>query len=153
MITPTPTELDAKPFMQMIDYPHLSYSESLIWSEFIQHNPKAFDLVSYDVTVGVTPEMPRGPATANDRRMIRQSYSKRVDVVAIKARQIYVIEIKPRAGYTAFGQALIYTACFNTTYSPNPQAIPSILTEHLDQDIAQPCSDHKIHVFYPRKLT
>ncbi len=149
----TPTELDSGPFRQLIDYPHLSYSESHIWSQFIQQNPDAFDLVSYDVPVGVTPAMPRGAASVRERKMIRQSYSKRIDVVALKGRQIYVIEIKPRAGYTAFGQALVYTACFNTTYSPDPQAIPAILTEHLDQDIAKPCSDHKIHIFYPSKLT
>lgn len=133
------------PYAKRHHYPHLLQSDITLWERFIEANPNAFDAVEYDVHVGegIPPDPTWEPEIAEMARILTQ---KRIDVVAYKGQETYIIEIKPRAGTTAIGQVITYAHLYTREYHPPRPPKKVIITDYLAPDIAPICDAEGITV-------
>ena len=113
-----------------IKYPHLLPGDAELWTSFLEKRPDFIADVEYDVHLGPGIVVP--PDTPEKYRALgKQLTQYRVDVVAKGPLEIYVIEIKPAAGITAFGQALAYAYLYDLEFKPVVPVVPVILTNQL----------------------
>jgi hypothetical protein len=88
-------------------YPGMQVREILIWKNWLYLNSTRFDRYEYNVRLGdgVDP----GPAYPDSsRRMWIANSMKRVDVIAVRAGHVTIIEVEENPGMTAFGQLAGY---------------------------------------------
>jgi len=132
-------------FKRYLKYPHLRPEDVKIWNKFISQNPDFFKAVEYDVKVGEGrsyEDYPKGPIRED---MVYLS-KKRIDVVGFKNDEIYVIELKPKAGMSAIGQALSLAELYRDEAPTDKIVLPTVITDKEIPDARQLCS--KLGVFY-----
>lgn len=106
----------------------------MVWDTFVRKYPDLFDLVSYDLHVGVG-LMPLDSVSNRLQGMWTTLTQKRIDVIAISGRQMYVIEVKDRPGLPALGQILGYVALMQDIVPPGHSLIPLIIANVIEPDI------------------
>lgn len=118
------------PYVAQNRYPHMGMIDAQIWTRYIMQNPGAWDSVAYDVPCGEgTPhDTVVNAATGGD---INRLYQRRIDVVAVTERAIWIIEIKPRASTASIGQVKAYAKLFKRDYAPTLPVLPLIITDEL----------------------
>ncbi len=121
-------------------YPHMLQEDIIIWRRFVADGNYLPDVVWYDVRVG------HGVALGESEpewmtRMALSLTRKRIDVVGRVGRDYWIIEIKPRATYDAFGQVVFYADQFRKDYNPPGEVFAVILTDLVDPDIVSLCGD------------
>jgi hypothetical protein len=106
-------------------YPHLKENEEAIWTRFIDAFPDAYDAVDYDVLVGtgVEPKPEDSEAMKKDKEYLSK---KKIDVVGYKAENIYIIEIRPRAGLDMIGKLIAYVELYRSI-APTGKTIKAVL--------------------------
>jgi len=114
-----------------------------IWERFIDQNPDSFGLVSYDVRVGEGMKLPDDAEEPYASDMYHLS-KKRIDVVGLKANEAWIIEVKPRAGFTAIGQALGLTELYEPEGLLFQVIHPCIITDEEMPDIRGICDRNGI---------
>lgn len=127
-------------------YPHLLASDHAIWERFLHKYPDYFDLVDYDVHVGVgisldpawTPEIAKMATTLTQRR---------IDVVAIKDRKYYIIELKEDPGVSSLGQLLGYRALFCKDFPDVPIPGLILISNRIDNDLLEILTTYAIQYF------
>ena len=129
-----------------IRYPHMLPEDIVIWQRFISNGDYLPDHVWYDVRCGTAVEVVEGSPEWM-RRMAGRLTRKRIDVVGQVGPGYWIIEIKPRASYVAFGQVVFYAHAFQREYAPTGDVVPVILTDVLDPDILPLCSEVGVLVF------
>ena len=129
-----------------IRYPHMLPEDILLWQRFIENGDYLPDHVWYDVRCGTAVEVAdAGPEWMH--RMADRLTRKRIDVVGQVGPSYWVIEIKPRASYDAFGQVVFYADQFQKEYTPSVEVIPVLLTDLVDPDILPLCDEVGVLVF------
>lgn len=127
-------------------YPHLLPREVEIWERFLAQYGMMFSGFSYDVRVGegiqVRPEW--GDEIARMAKLLTQ---KRIDVVAYRPGEIWIIEIKPHAGLSALGQVIAYEDLYRTKYSPQEAIRKAIICETVDPDLPPLLAQRDIQLF------
>ena len=98
-------------------YPHMGPEDAAIWERFIERYPDAYDYCWYDLEVGTLSEVGQ-KAAAELGGNTQKLYRKKIDVVAAKDDQFWVIELKPKAGASAVGQVKMYRALLKKEF-PN----------------------------------
>ena len=98
---------------------------------------------AYDVRVGDGAPVPEG-VSENLARMWKALTRKRIDVVGERNGRVWVIEVKPRCGLSAFGQAMAYRDLYQATYGVRPGAL--VVCEYSDPDARRLCLEHGIQV-------
>ena len=124
----------------------MSPEDSEIWNCFLTKYPNHCDYIYYDLPVGEIPDLDKSNCQMNYERYARQTYSKRIDVVAIVGTNFEVIELKPRAGMVAFGQVLMYLHCIKKLLPPGSMATGTIITGKADPDLLPLAEAHDIQV-------
>lgn len=126
--------LDPIPYGPRYHYPHMKPNDVAIWQRFLANNPNAFEAVQYDVAVGSGTELNTvvNPDTGGD---VNALYQRKIDVVAIKESQIFVIEIKPRAGPSTIGQVKGYMQLLKRDYKLTVPINGVIVTDSLLPDM------------------
>lgn len=120
-------------------YRHMLREDLAIWRKFIVNGKFLPDKVWYDVRVG-------NAVTLGDDepewmvRMNQQLTRKRIDVVGKVGLDFWVIELKPEAGYDAFGQVVYYAYDFQREYAKGASVVPVIVTDFADPDVLPVCS-------------
>ena len=121
-------------------YPHMLQEDILIWRRFIIQGDYLPDVVWYDVRCGSVVSLDVDePGWV--KRMALHLTRKRIDVVGRVGRDYWIIEIKPRASYDAFGQVIFYADQFKKDYSPPGEVYPVIRTNFVDPEIVSLCGD------------
>lgn len=124
------------PYKKLPKYPHLRPRDVRIWEAFISTHPLFFDRVDYDIKVGKGIELPpeaEEPYSSDMKYLTK----KRIDVVGYKDTDIYIIEVKPRAGLQALGQAKGLAELYRIE-GPSDRAIyPCIITDIEMPDIRE----------------
>lgn len=121
-------------------YPHMLAEDIEIWRRFVSDGDYLPDVVWYDVRCG-------HEAVIDDtesewmKRMVSALTRKRIDVVGRVGMDYWVIEVKPRASYEAFGQVIFYADTFEKEQLPAGEVIPVIVTDLVDLDIVPLCSE------------
>ncbi|MBA7682848.1 hypothetical protein ES703_91203 [subsurface metagenome] len=121
-------------------YPHLLQEDIIIWQRFIKNGLYLPDVVWYDVRCGNSVILDMDLPDWMTKMSLRLT-RKRIDVVGRVGRDYWVIEIKPRASYDAFGQVVFYADQFQKDYSPPGEVFPIIITDLVDMDIVSLCGD------------
>jgi len=111
-----------------------------IWRQFITNGDYLPDKVWYDVRCGDQGKLPDDPPEWMTK-MAWHLLRKRIDVVAQVGPVYWVIEVKPRASYEAFGQVVYYSYAFEKEYSPGGEVVPVIVTDLVDPDILPLCDE------------
>jgi len=107
-----------------------------IWERFVVKNPDFFERVEYDVHVGSKPEQneTRVPPFGGDFGNI---YQKKIDVVADKNDEKWIVELKPRAGAGALGQVLGYRALYLRDISASDPIVCLVITDVITADMPE----------------
>lgn len=121
-------------------YPHMMQEDIIIWRRFIEIGDYLPDVVWYDVRCGKTITLPED-SLGWIKRMALHLTRKRIDVVGRVGRDFWIIEIKPRASYDAFGQVVFYADSFQKEHTISGDVFPVILTDVSDPDILPLCSE------------
>ena len=127
-------------------YPHMLQEDIIIWRRFIENGDFLPDVVWYDIHcgnhVGLSVDDPDWM-----KQMSLGITRKRIDVVGRVGSSYWIIEVKPRATYDAFGQVIFYAEQFKKDYKKNGQIYPVIITDFVDKDILPLCDEIGILVF------
>lgn len=137
--------IDWWPYEKRYWYPHMMPGDVAIWEKFIANNPKAFDKVSYDLAVGQGASF---DPTVNDETGgdINRLYQRKIDVLAVSDKRVFVIEIKPRAGSSSLGQVRAYVTLFKRDYSPVDPVTPMVLTDMIMPDMEFLAKEEKVEL-------
>jgi len=114
--------------------------DTAIWTQFLNNGDFIPEQVWYDVRCGDKGELPDDPPDWMTK-MAWHLLRKRIDVIGRVGPAYWVIEVKPRASYDAFGQVLYYSYAFEIEYSPGGEVVPVIVTDLVDPDILPLCSE------------
>lgn len=107
-----------------------------IWERFIEKFPGEYDFVQYDVPCGTGPvfDMVVDEGTGATQERL---YKKKIDVVASKEGEIYIIELKPDAGAGTVGQVKMYRRLYEKDYSPPVKPRCVIITNREIRDVRE----------------
>jgi len=115
-------------------YTHLLGADVPIWERFLEKFADDFTSFEYDVHVG------NGITAPEDwpeeyRRMTKILSQKRIDVVAHKETELWIIEIKKEAGLGALGQVLGYILLHQQDFVTTKKLVGTIVTNFLQPDM------------------
>ena len=117
-----------------VKYPHMMPEDTVIWTRFLKNADVRIDEVWYDVRVGKAVEVPSGQPEWM-KRFAEYSTRKRIDIVARRGNDYWIIEAKPKAGVVALGQALYYAEAFKAEFKPTASVVPAVVTDRVDPDV------------------
>lgn len=120
--------------MVMPSYPHMLAEDIEVWTRFLQDPVKKIERVWYDVHVGqeVTPVIGWDLLGS---RIAGGVSRKRIDVVAKVKNQVWVVEVKPLAGFVALGQVKMYHRLFVREYRPRVECVGVVVCGNVDPDV------------------
>lgn len=106
-----------------------------IWERFIQANPGFFDTVDYDINIG---EGASFDTTLNSSggSDVGALYRKKIDVVGYRSGEIWLVEVKPSAGFAALGQVGAYDDLYRDEKKPTERVVAALLTDVVGPDVA-----------------
>lgn len=121
------------PFKKLSHYPHMGPADVILWERFIEQFPDAYDNVEYDVKIGTVPDF---VAEHEDEAINGQAplYMRKIDVIGYKEEQIDIIEVKPRAGFSAIGQVDGYRDIWVRDFNPPAKPKAILITDSTDVD-------------------
>lgn len=116
------------------DYPHMAKHDAAIWERFLEAYAPHFTRFAYDVALGgFTTE---GDATDEAQRKGWQySTAKKIDVVAERPDDCWIIELRPHAGVSALGSALCYEVLAGVDKFTDKPVVAVVVTDRSDPDI------------------
>ncbi len=117
-------------------YPHLMPGEIPIWEAWLETHHGQYDSFTYDVRVGES-IVPPPDLEANLHDMAVSLAKKRIDVVARKAGQPTIIEIKQYAGLTALGQLFAYPVLYAWEFPQEPPTKVLLVAQRILPDIGK----------------
>lgn len=138
----THTRADRPP-KKLFSYPHLSPADTIIWDIFILKNPDFFDAVTYDVRVGqgITVEGNYEPKIIDMAKMLSQ---RRIDVLAERKGEIWIVELKFDPGVSLLGQLLGYKTLLLQEITLTVPVKLFAIVNRIDQDLKNILITHGI---------
>lgn len=149
-------------------YPHMGAVEAKIWHRFLSTTKINFINIQYDVRVG-TGYIPKwleseyrnklelyekGLITLKELEEVKsiirsvQSLTQlRIDVVAETEKEIWIIEVKPRAGRSALGQLEAYHFWFIKQYKPTKPVRLAVVCYEVDKNMEPIYASKGIRIF------
>ena len=125
-------------FKKFARYAHLGPKDVKIWEKFIDNNPRFFSEVEYDVKVGEGRNYSLFPED-KIREDMEYLSKKRIDVVGFSGPDIYVVELKPKAGMSAIGQVLSLAELARDIFPSTSRILPAIITDEEIPDTRALC--------------
>lgn len=114
--------------------PNLTPLDLEVWRRFLLLRPLMFERFEFQVPVGTPQSLPLSASDA-DRRVWDKLTSKRIDAVGVNGDGFTVIEVKPRGGASALGQALVYRDLFVQKRKPVQPVAALVLCNYVDDDV------------------
>ncbi len=149
-------------------YPHMGPMEAQIWHKFLATTDLKIININYDVRVG-TGAVPKDIMDEYQRRL--ELYNKglatldyvkeyesiiksitaltqlRIDVVAETPDEIFIIEVKPRAGRSALGQLESYHFWYLKQFSPTKPVRLAVVCIDVDRNVEPIFIQRGIRIF------
>lgn len=122
---------------------HMAPRDKAIWLRYLILGGGRYAPFQYDLRVGTGTEM---PADA-DRFAVSAAFAlttKRIDVVAEFESEIFIIEVKQRAGLSSIGQLIGYKYLYEQTYNPVIPVRMLLITDQLQPDMVAPLITNNI---------
>lgn len=115
-------------------YPQMAKRDADIWERFLSSHGGEFESVAYNVALGGVIPQDEG-ITEEDRLGWRYVTAKKIDAIAIRPGECWIIEVKPNASLSAIGQVLGYVLLAEQDrFTPLP-FFPVIVTDNVDRDV------------------
>jgi len=127
--------MDNTTYEDLRKFPHMFPKDIAIWKRYYEKNKDSYINFEYDVKVGSIPQFPEN-LPPEIYKMGEILWKKRIDVVGYKPDRIEIIEVKPNAGLSAFGQVLGYKLIFEKEKKPALPVVAVLITDYPKQDIA-----------------
>ena len=134
------------PYTALPKYSHLRPEDVAIWERFIQRYPNFYESVDYDLKVGTSREYPEAEEDEYKKDLEYLS-RKRIDVVGYKGDEIHIIELKPKASFSAIGQVIGYTDLYRPFAEKGSLVSSVIITDEEIPDIKDLCFKRGILYF------
>lgn len=127
-------------------YPGLNDLSADLWRKFLELYQDRFESFEYNVRVGrgidpgpsVTPEM---------REMWRAVTTKRIDVVAVRENQTWVIEVEDRPGARTFGQVALYLYLLPQYHPVREILIGAVISQRMGFDMSRAFRSQQVLYF------
>ncbi len=126
-------------------YAHMCDADRAVWEAWLlTHGPELLS-VDYDVHVAGNRQPPDGHSTSIKRDWSALT-SKRIDVVGYRYDEVWIIEVKRHALWSAVGQLLTYRMLWEAQWTdPRPTRMV-LVCETVDQDLMVTLTAHGITV-------
>jgi len=118
----------------VLSEPSLTPLDLEVWRRFLVLRPSMFASFAFQVEVGSGQPLPAA-ASDSDRKVWDKLTSKRIDAVGINKDGITVIEVKPRGGASALGQALVYRDLYIQKRKPAQPVAALVVCNYIDEDV------------------
>jgi hypothetical protein len=120
--------------------------ERRIWERFRSAPPWPIDSERFSVRLGEGQIIPPGTPDwlARDIKALTQ---KRADVIVQSGLTTWIIEIKPRAGFSALGQLLGYGLLYVAEYDPPRPPNLAVVAETTQPDLAAALGNFSIQLY------
>lgn len=107
-----------------------------VWREFLARRGREWRAYAYDVELhgGDTPVASADPGTA---RAWARAIAKRLDVAAIRASGVTLIEVRRHARHATLGQIQVYARLFPRDYPTEHLEQLLIVCETIDPDVLE----------------
>lgn len=125
---------DRVPYARRNYYSNLRPEDRDIWDRYIDRYPDAYVDVIYNLHVGKGAPIPEG-TDASAAASFTALTQYKIDVVGFTKTGVDIIELKPRAGASALGQLLMYTALYHRDVDPTATPRPVIITDAIRPDL------------------
>lgn len=105
----------------------------MVWERFIELNPNKKWRMDYDVKVGIG-RLPQEELEEKYKKDWRDLTRKRIDAVAWSENNVFLIELKPRAGLSAIGQILGYSELWADLHDNDRRVRKAVICHSSDPD-------------------
>lgn len=122
----------------MPHYAHMMPEDVRVWSQYLRSPVAPIAEVWYDVHVGTGIAVPEGTGDL-ERSLALSLGQKRIDVVARVRGGYWVVEVKPRADMTAFGQVMVYAELVVAEWALEGKVWRVIVCDDYDVDVLAEC--------------
>lgn len=122
-------------------YPGLLPESAALWRRWLAEHELEFSAWEYNVRVGQGIRPPAAALTDDpilDERLrnhFRALTQKRIDVVAHKPGEVWILEIAPRPGARELGQILLYEELLTGARPDLPAVMLGLICERLGADM------------------
>jgi hypothetical protein len=132
--------------LNRVSYPGLNSSSVDLWRKFLRYYEDAFESYAYNVHVG---EGIQAPAYLTDaeKALWKQLTQKRIDVVAERFRETWIIEIVERPGLAAVGQLMGYVHLGQKYLQTRETVRAGLICARLGHDMAEIFRAQAVPVF------
>ena len=127
-------------------YPHMGPIEAMIWTDFLRKTNLEFINIEYDVKVGPG-NIPPGMEDIARETGFDILTKLRIDAVGETKNEIWVFEVKYRAGRSALGQLIAYADWFMYEYSPKKPLRLAVVCRQVDNNMIEPFRRRGIEIF------
>lgn len=165
--------LEARKFLAL-KYPHMGPYEAYIWDEFLRKTKLKFIRIDYDVRVGV-PNVPDwlieklrkleqqlkqgDESVRREYEVVKATYESfsaltklRIDAVGETENEVWIFEVKPRAGRTALGQLLAYVDWYRRDFRPTKPLRAACVCIAVDPSLKPVFDRYGIQIFNVREM-
>ena len=115
-------------------YPHMSPLDLTVWRRFLLLHPSHFERIRYDVRVGSGSATWPEDAGQPPIEWLRLN-QKRIDAVGVWKGGTAIIEVKPRASFSALGQLLAYRDLLGNKERPREPMTLWVVCADRDVDL------------------
>jgi len=133
-------------------YKHMSPYECYLFDYFLREHGPTFDGFDYDVHVGegMTPPEWLAPQYRDLSVLLTQ---KRIDAVAHRGKQLFILEVKPHAALSALGQLIAYRDLYLRQFTPETTPKLAVISDFFGRDEDYYFGLHEITMYaYPKAL-
>lgn len=133
--------------LQRSSYPGLNTTSVNLWRTFLKYYEDAFAAYAYNVHVGQGIQAP-AYLTPDEAALWKQLTQKRIDVVAERLGETWIIEIVERPGLAAVGQLIGYEHLGKIYLQTQENVRTALICAYLGHDMASIFSAQGVLVFY-----
>lgn len=110
---------------------HMLPDDIEIWARFIDLFEDQFEEYEYDRNLGPRVDLGQVELPEELRALAERLLTIRADVIAKRGQEHWIIEVKPNAGLSAFGQILAYDFYYRQVAEPNVVIYRLVVTDYL----------------------
>jgi hypothetical protein len=126
-------------------YPHMARRDTEVWTRFLAAPPATFLGYAYDVAVGGW-KLEGLSLTEADALGWQYNTALKIDVCAMAAAEIWVIEVRPEATVSALGAALTYAMVLDREQVFELPLRPVVCCEQMQPDVEWACGKLGVRV-------
>lgn len=115
-------------------YPHMSRRDTPLWERYLRLYAHQWFGFAYDVALGGL-DVQADDVSAEERKGWAYSTAEKIDVVANRGDEHWLIEVKPNARASAVGQVLCYLLLANREPWTSLPLVPCVLTDNMSPDV------------------